>query len=456
MHGKARLVQPGMKLTSINHSRIDHLSNATIMDLHERLHELFQLGVSLEDEEVCRRAMTAHKFYVYQMLQRGLSHPYLDMMDDHTQFTESHDEQPADAETDPHEDGIMIAFMLPEKLASQIAVEGGEPIDDLHITLAYLGHTTDWDQPRLQELPGVVSVYAANSKPLVGHISGSGRFAASPSSDQRDVLYRSVDIKDLPAWRQGLIDWLDGAGFTQQSEHGYIPHITIRYLDPSESIDMGTQELLPVEFTELVCKIGPKVYTFPLASLHFMQQNTWVEKLLASQEKLHESRTSVFSQQVRRHPDHVDPDAGVSDLPGRGGVSVSPDEAAEVDAVDLAGLVAPGGAGDTIVYGVLLVPDEPDLEGDRFPAEVVRRTCERYSTNLPIEEEHKRFNPNLDVVDSFISPAGYAIEGHPVKPGSWVVGIRTQDQEVIDKITRGDYQGLSIEGSATVRPRKML
>ncbi len=353
----------------------------------------------------------------------------------------------------------MLAFCLSPEIAEKISVDDGEPVDKLHLTLAYLGHIDDWDDEQLEQLPGVVSVYAANSKPMTGNISGMGRFAASDSSDNRDVLYYSVDLPDLPCWRQGLIEWLEGAGFPQKSEHGYTPHITIKYLDPKELLDIGAQEQIPVEFGELMCMIGEKVYHFPLASLHTMRPNKWADKLLASQERLHESRASMFYGNGSQ-PD-VLPDSGRGPRGLARHSDVLSDEYTLLETQDEAGFAGISSHGHIpnekqMIYGVLIVPDEPDLDGTIFSQDVINKECTKYSHTLKPDENHQDVeNPGLDIADSFIAPEGYEIDGHPVKPGSWIVGIRTNDPTVMEKVRKGVYQGLSIEGTASVQARKI-
>ena len=294
---------------------------------------------------------------------------------------------------------------------------------------------------------------------MSGNIGGTGRFAASNSSDGEDVMYRSVDLPDLPSWRQGLIEWLEDAGFPQKSEHGYIPHITIKYLAPEEDIEIGEQKQIPVEFHELMCQIGEKVYNFPLASLHMMKPNKWTDKLMASQEKLHESRGTFFHRRNSGTDILHDSGMGIHRDDGTSDVRSNNDTIMEAeDGTDFAGISSgvDNSEGNQIIYGVLIVPNEADLDGTIFSQEVINKACAEYSNTIQSDENHQDVNnPGLDIADSFIAPDGYEIDGHPVKPGSWIIGIRTNDPKVIEKVRNGDYKGLSIEGTASVEKRKI-
>lgn len=420
-------------------SRFDTIPDDVLVDAHDRLHSTLETGELIHDQTFVRELRRVHESYRLEMLQRGISHPRLDDLDDRLRETEDDSSGHTPAKEIHH--GIMLAFYPPDDIAQRIAIDGGDDPEELHLTLAYLGHVEDWPAEQLSQLPGLVSVYAANSMPMAGQISGMGRFAASPQSGSQDVLYQSVDLPDLPRWRQGLIDWLEDAGFSRPSEHGYVPHITLRYLPPEEPVELAGLETIPVEFTELVCKIGPKSYTFPLASLQSMRPSTWADRLTAHQETLHESR-SVFHPNSRRS---VQDDRGRGFIPGGPGVGAyRPDQVATLQ-------LAKGLDDAPIIYGVLLVPDVPDLEGDAFSSEVIARACEKFKRDIEVDEEHKYNNEQLRVVDSFLAPEDYSIDGNEVKAGSWVVGIKAMDPEVIRKIKSGEFRGLSIDGTAMVR-----
>ena len=55
LSSKARVSAIGSKLTAVNPEKIARLRDDDLVSLHDRLHELHQLGVKLDDEEVCQR-----------------------------------------------------------------------------------------------------------------------------------------------------------------------------------------------------------------------------------------------------------------------------------------------------------------------------------------------------------------------------------------------------------------
>lgn len=127
--------------------------------------------------------------------------------------------------------GAMVAFMLPEAVASRLALPGGEPSGDLHLTLAFLTNDAaaadDDTKANWRE-----AVMAAAATPKIrGRISGVGRFNPMDSSDGDAVIYASVDAPGLSALRVALVEALARNGVDVPSDHDFTPHVTLAYGD---------------------------------------------------------------------------------------------------------------------------------------------------------------------------------------------------------------------------------
>lgn len=127
-------------------------------------------------------------------------------------------------------DGCMIAFRLPAALAADLALEGGEPPESLHLTLAYLGRTSVLDADALERAAGVVQSFALRSRPLEALVGGLGRFTASRTTDGLDVLVALVDAPGLGAMRAELVAELDRARVPVSKVHDFMPHVTLAYI----------------------------------------------------------------------------------------------------------------------------------------------------------------------------------------------------------------------------------
>lgn len=122
-------------------------------------------------------------------------------------------------------DGAMVALFIPKEVGRSIKVRGGETVENLHITLAYFAEKAadrdDWD-----EVAKIVETIANQTPPLVGKIGGYGVFQ---NDDNPDVLWASPNLPGLEDLRQKVVEAVEDAGFKVSDEHGWTPHITIKY-----------------------------------------------------------------------------------------------------------------------------------------------------------------------------------------------------------------------------------
>jgi 2'-5' RNA ligase/transposase-like protein len=159
--------------------------------------------------------------------------------------------------------GMMVAFLLDPKTAQQLAIPGGEPADDLHITLAYLGDTADF-VGSIDHLVGTIDLFARTMQPLAGRVSGIGRFI----TDGEDVtpVYASVDMEGLQSFHDELIDHLSSLGYDAASNFAYNPHITLAYIGSDASMPVEDIANVPLHFDKVCLAIGDERHFFKLGS----------------------------------------------------------------------------------------------------------------------------------------------------------------------------------------------
>jgi 2'-5' RNA ligase len=166
--------------------------------------------------------------------------------------------------------GVMLAFFLPGLVASELAqqtsaagVATPEPVDDLHLTLAYLGKASDLADSKYQILAGAER-YARYASAVMGTVSGIGRFDTD-EGDGTNALYASFDAPDLSAWRDNLIQELANQSATlPAANHGYTPHITLAYVPADAPTPMIPVGQLPITFDTLTVAWGDERIDFPL------------------------------------------------------------------------------------------------------------------------------------------------------------------------------------------------
>lgn len=152
-------------------------------------------------------------------------------------------------------DGVMVALFPPADVAEQLALDGGDPPEQLHVTLAFLGKEQDLADPAA--LHTAVQAWAAGTQPLTGTVSGAGLFTAGPEP----VTYLSVDVPALPQARQDLVGALSDAGLEPSTQHGFTPHMTLQYANRVNDVTAGGE---PLEFGTVSVVVGEARTDYPL------------------------------------------------------------------------------------------------------------------------------------------------------------------------------------------------
>lgn len=171
--------------------------------------------------------------------------------------------------------GIMIAFMLDNNAARSLALPGGEPVEDLHITLAYLGDMADatFDVDRLKQ--ELIS-FASESIPLHGSTGELGRFSPSDSSDGKSPIVALVNIPGLQEWRANLVKRIESMGVEVAKNFDYTPHITLAYIDANAPLPVEDVPSVDLVLDRIWLCIGAKRISFPIGDEQYPQY--WQDK----------------------------------------------------------------------------------------------------------------------------------------------------------------------------------
>ena len=155
--------------------------------------------------------------------------------------------------------GVMVALPLPEDLAKDLTVKGGNAPEDMHVTLAFLGDADDMDDDTAEALVSSVRAIAAYCPPLVGNVGGLGQF---PDNGSGVPSWIPVDVPMLASVRERLIGLLGAAGVKVALNHGYTPHVTLGY-------DVDSPKPVPstdVTFEHIDVVIGERRERIPLGA----------------------------------------------------------------------------------------------------------------------------------------------------------------------------------------------
>ncbi len=99
-----------------------------------------------------------------------------------------------------------------------------------------------------------------------------------------------------------------------------------------------------------------------------------------------------------------------------------------------------------VVYSIVLVPDEEDLQEDIIPKEEVEKAAHnfllKYRTIGDMHEKVALAAP----VESYILPADITIGEDRIPAGSWIMATKVFDEALWARIESGEITGMSIGG----------
>lgn len=151
-------------------------------------------------------------------------------------------------------EGAMVALFLDQGVAGELAIDGGEPAERLHVTLAYFedaaAERDDWS-----DIHAIVRAVSGKHLPIEGVVAGQGVFY---QDDGGVVHWASPDVPGISALREDLVAALNAAGFRVRDDHGFTPHITLRYDGPSDGavVDAPVVPVMDVKFDKLTLAVG--------------------------------------------------------------------------------------------------------------------------------------------------------------------------------------------------------
>lgn len=102
--------------------------------------------------------------------------------------------------------------------------------------------------------------------------------------------------------------------------------------------------------------------------------------------------------------------------------------------------------------GVILQPNVEDAHGDLFEEDVIREAAHGYlqfykHTDL---EHVANADALVEVVESYIAPVDFELNGEKVTKGSWIATFQVHSKEVWEAIKDGTFTGLSPVGIAEI------
>jgi hypothetical protein len=106
---------------------------------------------------------------------------------------------------------------------------------------------------------------------------------------------------------------------------------------------------------------------------------------------------------------------------------------------------------ERFVFGVVLVPEEPDSQGEIYSAEEVKKAAHSYmeKTNGVFKLMHAgQPIDGVRVLETYVTKVEEAHGGETLPVGTWVMAVRVIDDELWSMVKKGVFTGFSIGGTA--------
>ncbi|MFO6495020.1 MULTISPECIES: XkdF-like putative serine protease domain-containing protein [Bacillus] len=101
-----------------------------------------------------------------------------------------------------------------------------------------------------------------------------------------------------------------------------------------------------------------------------------------------------------------------------------------------------------LVYGVVYEPNVIDAHQDFMTAEEIQKAAHGFLKDArKIDKDHNFQGGVGEVVESYIAPADFEVNGETIAKGSWVLVTKACD-EVWEQIKKGEITGYSMAGTA--------
>lgn len=111
-----------------------------------------------------------------------------------------------------------------------------------------------------------------------------------------------------------------------------------------------------------------------------------------------------------------------------------------------------------MVYGVVMEPESVDTQGDfAHPQEIEKAAHDYLERKQKLGFMHKMFGfgKTLRIMESYLAPCDFEMNGETVKKGSWVMAVRVLEEALWQAVKKGEVTGFSIGGTGkrvTIEP----
>ncbi|MFI1956960.1 phage minor head protein [Streptomyces althioticus] len=170
--------------------------------------------------------------------------------------------------------GAMIALVPAQADAERLAVDGGEPVDELHCTLLFLGDADGWDDDQRARLIDALRTSVDADLPEPVHALAFGVNQWNPASDDPAWVYAvgddpdhgSPDLRLAHLVARDAIARTDNLPEIPRQHSPWVAHTTAAYAPDRWPLDAMNERLGPVTYDRLRIAFAGDTTDIPLGS----------------------------------------------------------------------------------------------------------------------------------------------------------------------------------------------
>jgi len=155
--------------------------------------------------------------------------------------------------------GVMIALKIPQDIANQLIIKGGETPEDLHITICYIKDATEM---QVAGMLYIANLLAKQFSPRVVGLKGSGVFELD---NDAKVLYLTVDASTVEPLHNFVYRSLYNMEVAYPDNTGYMPHVSLKYFEGNETIEHVNLPLKEFKAWQVMFTYGGNELLIPFA-----------------------------------------------------------------------------------------------------------------------------------------------------------------------------------------------
>lgn len=165
--------------------------------------------------------------------------------------------------------GVAVVLTFPQEVSESLAMPDGTPPDEIHITLGYFGSTDEMDPDAEDDLRVICEYMATQFAPFVVNLGGLIRF----SGEGQDAFVLNADSPLVNEMREMLAVEIAETAYRKDGSlaidttHGFTPHCTLGYLDPTDPLPFDRWEPVEVPVVSVELWYGTDRYVYPLGMI---------------------------------------------------------------------------------------------------------------------------------------------------------------------------------------------